>query len=347
MKMPFFIVSLTIGLALSACDEFPFHPDGEKKPDSPSDSVEAVRTPDERFEGLAGYAFEPHYVTVMPGHLRMHYLDEGPADGPLVLLLHGNPTWTYLVRDMVPTLVNQGYHVIAPDLIGFGRSDKPLDREMHTYDNQEAWVTSFVNELNLQHIHAHLQDWGGLIGLRVAVRNEDRFATVAISNTGLPIGEDLGEAFTEWQDSISQIIPSYGLLLQQASLTALTPDELAAYDAPFPSEEYKAAPRELPQRVPSDPSDPEAIENRRLLEDEWSRWEKPFIILSGDSEENATTVGSSDQTTLSSADSLMISIVPGAAGQPHALIKGAGHFVQEDAPEELTERLIDFIESSR
>ncbi|MEM6844978.1 MAG: haloalkane dehalogenase [Bacteroidota bacterium] len=329
-------IIVMIGLSLSACKEFPFFTDDDDSGEQPEQTIEALRTPDERFDNLPNYPFEPNYVTVQPGNLRMHYLDEGPADGPLVLLLHGNPAWTYLVREVVPILVDQGYHVIAPDLIGFGRSDKPVDRAMHTYDNQEAWVTSFVKELDLQNVHMHGHDWGGGIGLRVAIRHEERFATVAISNTGLAVGDPLPESFMIWRDSISQVIPSYAMLFDIAMATELTDEELAAYEAPYPSEEYKAGPRELPQQVPISPDDPEGIENRILTEQAWSTWEKPFIVLSGGS------VGSS----LTQYDSVLINIVPGAVGQPHAIVEGAGHYVQEDAPEELTRRLIDFIESS-
>jgi haloalkane dehalogenase len=329
------VMSFIIGVALSACEEFPFFPDDNENPDPADDTIEALRTPDERFEGLPGYTFEPHYVTVMPGHLRMHYIDEGPANGPLVMLLHGNPAWTYLIRDMVQPLVDQGYRVVAPDLIGFGRSDKPIDRAVHTYDNQEAWMTSFVKKLDLQDIHVHMHNWGAGIGLRVAIRNEERFASVATSNGALAVGDPYPESFIVWRDSISQVVPSYAPLFQIATVSELTPQEAEAYEAPYPSDEYKAGPRQLPQSVPDGYTDPEAIENSLLLE-QWRTWEKPFITLSSDTDPAMVT-----------ADSIMANTIPGAAGQPHAIISNSAHYPQEDNPEELTERLIHFFGSAQ
>lgn len=339
----FLLTNLLVSVCLLACEPFPFPVSTEesKPAEDPSaalyhnDTIAFLRTPDERFDGLVDYPFEPRYVTVKPGNLRMHYIDEGPIEGKTILLLHGNPAWSYVVRKLVPPLVAKGYRVIAPDLIGFGKSDKPIDRSVHTYDNQEAWVTGFIRRLNLQGIHLHVQDWGGLIGLRVAIRNEWRFATVTASNTYLPTGELTTDLFKFWRDSVSQVVPSYSIVLQTATFTTLTPEEQAAYDAPYPSEEYKAGPRELPLQVPVDPDDPEARENQWLLR-RWTRWQKPFL-----------TLFSEEDNISADFEQVLIDTIPGAAGQLHAKIPQTRHFIREDAPEELVERLSHFIESNQ
>ena len=332
------LVLILVGLALSSCEQLPLLLSGEESTSHTSvfqlDSMEVLRTPDERFDQLVDYPFESNYVSVMPGHLRMHYLDEGPTNGKVVLLLHGNPTWTYGLRKIIPLLVERGYRVIAPDLIGFGKSDKPASREVHTYDNQERWVTSFVRKLDLRGVHLHVQDWGGILGLRVAIRNPRRFATVAASNTFLPTGDIVTDNFLFWRDSISQVVPDYSIVMQTITVDELSPEEVAAFDAPFPSEEYKAGPRELPLRVPTDPNDPEALENQRLLT-KWAQWRKPFLVLF--SEDDAITSG---------ADRVLIETIPGAEGQPHATLPDARHFIREDQPEEVAKRLSDFIESA-
>ena len=342
---------LLFALALSACEEFErFFPVG---PNPPADSGvvatdpvlgDILRTTATRFDDLPGYDFTAHYVNVgTSGPLRMHYIDEGPTDGPVILLLHGNPAWSYLVREMVPPLTAAGYRVIAPDLIGFGKSDKPAERAAHTYDNHVAWVTKFIEALDLTNVTLHVQDWGGLIGLRVAVYEPDRFARVALSNTALPdgyIGNE--EAFSRWRDGISQTVENFSTVMQRATPTELSAAEEAAYDAPYPSNKYTAGPRELPKKVPFDPADPEAIENQEALE-LWATWEKPLITIFA-----AVPPGQVDLSSTAQGKEQFESLVPGAQGQPHVLIPEdqAGHYLQEDVPELLSDYLIDFIENN-
>jgi haloalkane dehalogenase len=326
MKKYFFIVaSILFGSFFFSCEE---EDDDIGEPDV--EAVESLRTPDDRFESLPGYNFDPHYITLDNG-IRVHYVDEGPEDGPIAMLVHGNPGWSYLNRDLVQPLVEQGYRVIMPDLVGFGRSDKPVNRSEITYDSLEDWMTEFVEKLGFSDVYLYAHDWGGGVFLRIAIKNQDLFKKIAISNTGLAAGDPLPESFLIWADSISQVVPSYAIVFDIATATQPTQEELEAYEVPYPSEEYKAAPRQLPQEVPISPDDPVGIENRELTE-RYSEWTKPFIVLSGG------PTGS----TLSVYDSVLINIAPGAQDQPHALIEGSGHYVQEDQPEELVQRLINF-----
>ncbi len=307
-----------------------------------TDSVlgDILRTPASRFADLPDYNFEPNYLDVgVSGPLYMHYIDEGPVDGPVMLLVHGNPAWSYLVREMVPSLVGAGYRVIAPDLVGFGKSDKPAERSAHTYDHHTEWMIRFVQVLGLEKVTLHVQDWGGLIGLRVAIYEEARFARVAISNSALPdgfIGNE--QAFSFWRDNISQTIPNFGVVLDRATPTSLTAEEVAAYDAPYPDDQYTAGPREMPKEVPFDPSDAEAVENQELLK-QWATWEKPlmtvFAAVDSARQDLSSTAQGQDQFRL---------LVPGAEGQPHVLVpqEEAGHYLQEDVPELLAAYLIKF-----
>ncbi len=286
----------------------------------PQPEIPTLRTPEERFAALPGYPFEPRYVTVEPFALRMHYLEAGPPAGPLVLLLHGNPNWSYGVRELVTLLAGFGYRVIAPDLIGFGRSDKPVARDAHTYDRHEAWLTSLIERLDLRDIHLHCQDWGGLLGLRLAVQMPERFKAVCASNTDLPTGEHVSTAFRTWQRT-SQVIPTYAQVVESATFTTLSDAERAAFDAPFPDEAHKAGPRQLPLEVPTDPADPDAVKNRALLE-RWRAWTKPFL-----------TLFSTEDNISPDADLRLQQAIPGAAGQPHRRIPDTGHFIREDVPE--------------
>ena len=346
------ILAVLLGLlTLAACQDYelfpPRHP--TPAPDSgvvATDSVlgDILRTSSKRFVSLPGYDFAPHYIDVgVTGPLRMHYLDEGPANGPVVLLLHGNPAWSYLVRDMVAPLTEAGYRVIAPDLIGFGKSDKPAERAAHTYDRHVTWVTNLIETLNLTDVTLHVQDWGGLIGLRVAAYHADRFARVALSNTALPDGTVGNEtAFSRWRDTISQTVENFSTVLQRTTPTELTAAEEAAYDAPYPSNRYTAGPRELPQRVPFDPADPEASENQDVLEI-WAKWTKPLITIF-----TAELPERPDASATAQGKAQFESRVPGAQGQAHAIIPRdqAGHYLQEDVPELLAEYLIDFMRSN-
>ncbi len=296
--------------------------------------MEKLRTPDERFANLPGYDFEPHYVEV--DGLRMHYVDEGPADAAPVLLLHGEPSWCYLYRKMIPIITAAGHRAIAPDLIGFGRSDKPAAKEDYTFQRHVDWMTAFVQQLDLNDITYFGQDWGALIGLRVAAENPDRYARIVIGNGGLPTGDlPPNEAFKRWQ-KFSQTSPRFdiGRLIQGATKTDLPDDVVAAYDAPFPDDSYKAGARIFPTLVPTSPDDPAAAPNRKAAE-VFSKWEKPFL----------TTFSDSDPVT-KGGERFFQSRVPGAQGQPHTVIKDAGHFLQEDKGEEIAQIVVDFIKNT-
>ena len=293
--------------------------------------MEALRTPDDRFAGLPGYDFEPHYVEV--DGLRMHYVDEGPRAASPVLLLHGEPSWSYLYRKMIPIISAAGQRAIAPDIIGFGRSDKPVNRDDYTYQRHVDWMTAFVEQLDLQDITLFCQDWGGLIGLRIAAEHPERFARIIAANTMLPTGDNPpGEAFLRWQ-KFSQTSPVFesGRLIQGATVSTLPDDVVAAYDAPFPDDTYKAGARQFPALVPTSPDDPAAPPNRKAWE-VLERWDKPFL----------TAFSDSDPIT-GGGDRVFQARVPGTKGQPHTTIVGGGHFLQEDKGEELGRIVVDFI----
>jgi haloalkane dehalogenase len=291
--------------------------------------VDLLRTPDERFADLPDFAFEPHYADV--DGLRMHYVDEG--DGPVVLLLHGEPTWSYLYRKMVPVLVDAGLRAVAPDLVGFGRSDKPTPRTEYTYERHVGWMKGLLDEIGLIDITVFGQDWGGLIGLRLVAENPDRFARVVASNTGLPTGDGMSKAFKSWRE-FSQTTPEMpiGAIVATGCATVkLTPDEIAAYDAPFPDESFKEGARQFPLLVPAEPDDPAVPANRKAWES-LAGFEKPFLCAFGDSDD--ITRG---------ADARMREVIPGAKGQNHVTVEGGGHFIQEDKGPELARVIADFI----
>jgi haloalkane dehalogenase len=301
--------------------------------------MKALRTPDERFVDLPGWPFEPHYVDVADGEggtLRMHYVDEGPPDAAPVLLLHGEPSWSYLYRKMIPVLVNAGHRVIAPDLIGFGRSDKPAERSDYTFKRHVEWMKELVQKLGLRDITYFGQDWGALIGLRVVAEEPDRFARVVIGNGYLPTGDQgANDAFLRWQ-KFSQESPRFeaGWIVQGATVNQLPDDVVAAYDAPFPDESYKAGARIFPTLVPTRPDDPASADNRAAWE-VLQKWEKPFL----------TTFSDSDPITRG-GDRAFHKLVPGTEGQPHVTIEGGGHFLQEDKGEELGRIVAEFIAGS-
>jgi haloalkane dehalogenase len=292
--------------------------------------VAVLRTPDERFADLPGFDFEPHYVEV--DGLRLHYVDEG--SGPVVLLMHGEPTWSYLYRKMIPTLVGAGLRCIAPDLIGFGRSDKLDARADYTYQRHMDWMHAFLRETDLSDVTLFGQDWGGLIGLRLVAEAPERFARVVASNTGLPTGDrPPGKAFLRWREQ-SQTMPEMAIGVIVAFGCAslkLTDAEIAAYDAPFPDESYKEGARQFPVLVPASPEDPAAPANRAAWE-RLRRFDKPFLCAFGDSD--AITRG---------GDAVMRETIPGANGQPHTTIEGGGHFIQEDRPDELAKVIATFV----
>jgi haloalkane dehalogenase len=298
--------------------------------------MEFLRTPDACFTDLPGYDFAPHYLMVDDtegGQLRVHYLDEGPAEAPPVLLLHGEPSWCYLYRKMVPILVAAGHRVIAPDLVGFGRSDKPSRREDYTYQRHVDWMQSVIEQLKLKEITLVCQDWGGLIGLRLVAESPQLFARVVAANTMLPTGDhDPGAAFKSWQ-KYSQEVPEFpaGGIIKGATSTPLPPAVIAAYNAPFPEERYKEGARQFPLLVPISPDDPASEKNRaawRAL----AQWQKPFLTAFSDSD--PITAG---------GDKVMQKLIPGTRGQAHTTIANGGHFLQEDQGEQLAEVVVQFI----
>ncbi|HEU5440341.1 MAG TPA: haloalkane dehalogenase [Ktedonobacterales bacterium] len=293
--------------------------------------MEILRTPDERFADLPGYPFAPHYVEV--AGLRIHYVDEGPPGAAPVLLLHGEPSWSYLYRKMIPPLAAAGHRVIAPDLVGFGRSDKPAAGEDYTYQRHVDWMAGLLEVLDLRGITLVCQDWGGLIGLRLAAEHPERFARIVAANTFLPTGDiPPGAAFRRWQRA-SQEMPVFDVKRIVASgCVSEVPDAvLAAYAAPFPDDRYLAGARQFPLLVPTTPDDSASEPNRRAWE-VLRRWEKPFLCAFGD--RDLITRG---------ADRYLIEAIPGAQGQPHATLEGAGHFLQEDQGELLAQIVADFI----
>jgi haloalkane dehalogenase len=297
--------------------------------------MKALRTPDERFQKLPGYNFEPHYAEITDGEggaLRVHYVDEGPGTAP-ILLMHGEPSWCYLYRKMIPILVAAGHRAVAPDLVGFGRSDKPDKRTDYTYQRHVDWMTSFVEAIDLQDATLVGQDWGGLIGLRLAAEHPGRFARIVAANTFLPTGDrPAGEAFLRWQQ-FSQNTPNFdaGWIVNSGCTTDLSDDIKAAYNAPFPDDSYKEGARQFPLLVPTSPEDPAAPANRKAWE-VLNRWEKPFLCAFGDSD--PVTKG---------GDRAFIAAVPGTKDQPHTTIAGGGHFIQEDRGEELAKVIVDWL----
>ena len=299
--------------------------------------MQVLRTPEERFEGLDGFPFAPHYTEVPDqngGTLRVHHLDEGPADGEVVLLLHGEPSWCYLYRKMIPVLTAAGLRCVAPDLVGFGRSDKPTSREDYTYARHVEWMRSLLfDSLDLSGITLVCQDWGGLIGLRLVAEHPDRFARVVAANTFLPVGNTpAGEAFMNWR-RFSQEVETFptGFIVNGGCTSTLSEAVVAAYDAPFPDETYKEGARQFPTLVPITPDDPASEANRaawKVLE----QFDKPFLTAFSDGD--PITAGS---------DPVLQARIPGAAGQPHTMIVGGGHFLQEDKGEELAQVVADFV----
>ena len=299
--------------------------------------MKSLRTPDDRFANLPGYDFEPHYVTIDDGEggeLRVHYIDEGPRDADPVLLMHGEPSWAYLYRTMIPVLVAAGHRCIAPDLVGFGRSDKPSQMSDYTYARHVAWMSQVVfDHLDLQRATFFGQDWGGLVGLRLVAQQPDRFARVVVANTGLPTGDSAPtEAFLNWR-RFSQEAPQFpiGGIVNGGCTTSLSPEVIAAYDAPFPDDSYKAGARIFPSLVPTgldDPARADQIEAWEVLK----RFDRPWLCAFSDR----------DPVTAGGAK-VFLREVPGTEGQPHVTIEGGGHFLQEDRGPELAQVMVDFI----
>jgi haloalkane dehalogenase len=326
--------------------------------------------PDDRFDGLDGFPFAPHYVDVDSGdggRLRIHYVDEGPSDGELILCLHGQPTWSYLYRLMIPRLAAAGYRVIAPDLVGFGRSDKPAATDEYTYARHVAWMSDWLRALDLNEITLVCQDWGGLIGLRLVAAFPERFARVVAANTGLPDADglppEMGAPMRALYDTVPVVTvqelperfrapgtapgffywirfaaeqPAFRVseLMQVTAIRPLSDAQRDAYDAPFPDDSFMAGARKFPSLVPIFPDDPE-LPAQRTAWDALRRFDKPFLTAFGDSD--PVTAG---------ADARLRREIPGARNQPHTTIRQAGHFLQEDQPEAFADVIIDFVQQN-
>jgi len=298
--------------------------------------MKSLRTPNERFDNLPGYPFESHYLNVPDGedgHLRIHYVDEGAKEAEPVLLIHGEPSWSYLYRKMIPIFVQAGYRAVAPDLVGFGRSDKPTDREDYTYQRHVDWMQNWLDRMDLKGVTLFGQDWGGLIGLRLVTNDPDRFARVVVANTGLPTGaHPIPDAFLNWR-KFSIETPEFpvGFIVSGGCKTSLPAEVIAAYDAPFPDESYKEGARMFPLLVPITPDDPAAPYNRKAWE-VLQKFEKPFL----------TAFSDGDPITRG-GDKVFQKLVPGAKGQPHTIVQGGGHFLQEGRGEELAQVIVEFM----
>jgi haloalkane dehalogenase len=283
--------------------------------------VKVLRTPESQFAGLPAYPFAPHYHSI-DERLRLHYVDEGPRGAPPVLMLHGEPSWSYLYRHMIPPVAAAGLRVLAPDLIGFGKSDKPADASDYSYAGQVAWMRHWIEALDLRGITLVCQDWGSLIGLRLAAEMPERFAAILMGNGGLPTGDtSISRAFVVWR-AFANHSPWFpiGRIVQYGTKRALSAAERAAYDAPFPSAEFKAAARVYPSLVPTTPDNPASEANRRAWQ-VFEQWDKPFVCCFSDGD--PITRG---------WDGVWLQRVPGTRGQPHTTLRG-GHFMQEDDPQ--------------
>jgi haloalkane dehalogenase len=298
--------------------------------------MKALRTPDERFENLPDYLFKPNYLEVPDGEggsLRVHYVDEGPRDAACtVLLMHGEPSWSFLYRKMIPLITEAGHRAVAPDLVGFGKSDKPASRDDYTFNRHVDWMRIWLDKVGLKNITLFGQDWGSLIGLRLVGEKPELFDRVIIGNGGLPVGGgQVSEAFLNWQ-KFSQTVEVFepGTIMSNA-LVNPTPEIIAAYNAPFPDQSYVEGARIFPSLVPTSDDDPALPANRKAWE-VLSKFNKPFL----------TAFSDGDPVTAGGEKNLQ-RLIPGAKDQPHTIIKGAGHFLQEDKGEELAHVIVDFI----
>ena len=291
------------------------------------------------FSQISDFDYAAHYIQVDDnegGLLKLHYIDEGPTDGNVVLMLHGEPSWSYLYRKMIAPVVNAGYRVIAPDLIGFGKSDKPTKRSDYTYQRHVDWIRQVILQLNLKDITLVCQDWGGLIGLRLVAEHPELFARVLAANTMLPTGDHApNDAFLSWQKFSQEVevFPVSGII-KGATVTEISAEVLAAYDAPFPDESYKAGVRQFPLLVPTTPDDPASAANR-LAWQALQQFSKPFITAFSDAD--PVTAG---------GDNIMQKLIPGCEGQAHTTISQGGHFLQEDQGEHLAQVLLNFMQAN-
>ena len=296
-----------------------------------------IRSPDQNFADLPEFDFRPHYAALPDpefGELRLHYIDEGPRDGTVILLLHGQGCWSYIFRRMIPVLASAGFRVVAPDFIGFGRSDKLRDTEDYTFEKHVRWLTSFVDVMGFTGIDAYLFDWGGFFGLRMAGDRAELFDRIALSNTQLPIGNAPGrEWFINWREE-QFALPQFpqGEMVADGSFHELAPETIAAFDAPYPDESYKTGPRRFPMILPISP-DMDSVPENSVAWERLGDWHKPVLTLFSSSFEN-TAMG----------PERILKHIPGAAGQDHAFVEEAGFYIVEDQPTELASRLLRFFE---
>ena len=294
-----------------------------------------LRTADERFDELPDFPFEPHYQEIHDqdlGSLRIHYVDEGPRDAPVILCLHGEPSWGFLYRKLIPVFTAAGFRAIVPDLVGFGRSDKPAARSDYSYKKHVQWMRDWIDAVELSDITLLGQDWGGLIGLRLVAENPELFSRFSLSNTGLPTGDQsMSEAFDRWRQ-FSQSDPEFdcGKIVNQFGRGSLSEAEIAAYRAPFPSNDYKEGARQFPMLVPASPDDPAAEDNRSAWQ-ALMQWDKPALMCFADSD--PITAG---------ADRPFLKLIPGTRNQPHITLKGS-HFIQEEDGETWATAVVKWI----
>ncbi|WP_295696370.1 haloalkane dehalogenase [Lapillicoccus sp.] len=295
--------------------------------------MDLAQTPADRFADLADYPYEPRWRS-LPGGVQMAYVETGPPDGPTVVLVHGEPTWGYLYRRMIGPLTAAGLRVVVPDLVGFGRSDKPTASADYSYAGHVEWLRAALFDLlDLHDITYVGQDWGGLIGMRLLAEHPDRFARVVMANTGLPTGDvPMPEVWQRFRQMVQQGDHlDVGRMIDSGCLRTLSDQEKAAYDAPYPSELHLTGVRAFPGLVPNTPDDPAAPANKAAWQ-RLSTLEVPFL----------TAFSDSDPITRG-GDRWMRERIPGAAGQRHTTIAGAGHFLQEDQPERFAEVIVGFV----
>ena len=295
--------------------------------------MQILKTDLTRFEAIPDFPFEENWVEIDLGDGfsgRMHYVDEGPKDAPPVLLFHGEPSWSFLYRKMIPVLVEAGFRCLAPDLIGFGKSDKPDEIGFYTYDRHMSWLGQWRDAVVPEPAALFCQDWGGLLGLRMVGEAPDRFTCVVASNTFLPTGGTPSPAFLAWRE-FAKTSPDFkiGELLQRATATERTPEEVAAYDAPFPDEPSKAGARAFPTLVPVEDG-MDGISQNKAAWKGLAAFDKPFLTLFGE-----------DDPVAGQGGPILAARIAGAEGMPHAMLSTCGHFCQEDRPVELAQGVIE------
>jgi haloalkane dehalogenase len=298
-----------------------------------------LRTPESRFGQLTDFDFEPHYLEIKDsklGALRLHYLDEGPVDGDVIVCLHGNPTWSYLYRKMVPVLASAGYRVLVPDLIGFGKSDKPADADQYTYAKHIQWLSAWLDAMKVKDATLVAQDWGGLVGLRILIEQPQVFARYSLSNTGLPTGDHtVSEGFLKWQAWCARTDDfDPGFIVNEFGRGSLSEAEMAAYRAPFPDASWLAHAKAFVTKVPSTPDNVESENNRQAWK-QLVHCKKPVLLCFSDGD--PVTAG---------GEKIFMKLVPGAQGQPHQLLQG-GHFIQETNGPAWAQAIIDWIPSTK